>query len=280
MIGEFIESWPLFWQTYIASILMALVMSWLGVLVVTRNQVFIAAAIAQASLFGLALSLFMGFTYPILLVLLMSITSSILIGSGSHVANNTSEERTSWVFLLASCGSVLLLANQPNGLRQLQSAMASTIIGVTDIDVWLFAAFSIIALILVLALHRPLALLIADPVMAISVGMRFGLWILIISVSLGIVTGLAIRSSGMLFTFGCLVLPALAARNFCKEIRTMFLISPIVATSSVILGLLIAHSRDLPPGQTIVVIQAVVLLCSWIWKEIRTSLALSLSNIS
>ena len=58
--------------------------------------------------------------------------------------------------------------------------------------------------------------------MAAAVGMNLKLWGLITSAWLGLAVGLAIRVSGMLYTFGCLVLPALIAKSLGREVCTMF----------------------------------------------------------
>ena len=56
------------------------------------------------------------------------------------------------------------------------------------------------------------------------------------------VVGLAIHSAGLLYTFGCLVLPALTARNLCREVRPMFWVAPTVALSTALVGFPVAHA--------------------------------------
>ena len=58
MILEFLESWTLFSQTYISALLIGASLSLMGVVVVARGNIFVAAALAQASVLGVALSLF------------------------------------------------------------------------------------------------------------------------------------------------------------------------------------------------------------------------------
>ena len=49
MIGRFLESWPLFHNAYLGGWLIGVLLATLGVLVVARDQIFIGAAISQAS---------------------------------------------------------------------------------------------------------------------------------------------------------------------------------------------------------------------------------------
>jgi hypothetical protein len=64
---------------------------------------------------------------------------------------------------------------------------------------------------------------------------------------LGLAVGLSIRSAGMLYTFGCLVLPALVAKNICREVRPMFVVAPAVAVGTATVGFVLANHYDDPP---------------------------------
>lgn len=272
MIGEFIDSWALFGETYIAALLIALSTSMLGVLVVTRNQVFAAASISQASLLGIALSLYFGWSNTIIPVMVLSIAASLLMGRGIITKRGDNEEMTGWVFLVAASSSVLFLAHHPNGMRELQSALASSMIGVSMAEVWMLAIVTAIVVVSIGYYRRPIALFILDPVMAVAVGMSLASWSFFSSVAVGVLAGLSIKATGMLFTFGCFVLPAMAARNFCKELGKMFWVAPVFCLLSVFVALVFSNSRDLPPGQAGVVTMAVGLVVSWVWKRVRDSI--------
>jgi len=84
---------------------------------------------------------------------------------------------------------------------------------------------------------------------------------------------LAIRSSGMLFTFGCMVLPPQMAKNLCRDMTGMFWVSPFMSLGSVIMGLMMGNYYDLPPAQTVVALMSLMLLLSWVFRWIRESLA-------
>jgi ABC-type Mn2+/Zn2+ transport system permease subunit len=128
------------------------------------------------------------------------------------------------------------------------------------------AAFSFLAVLTAGALvflHRPLLLVSVDPPMAAAVGLRPSLYNAVMAVWLGITVGLAIRVSGMLYTFGCLVLPALAARSVAREVREMLLLSPLIGLTASLLGFVIANAYDYPPAQMTVVLLCVILVVGW-----------------
>jgi hypothetical protein len=81
-----------------------------------------------------------------------------------------------------------------------------------------------------------------------------------------------LRSTGLLFTFGCLVLPALAAKSLAREIRSLFWLAPVIAAGGVLAGLILAHSYDFPPGQVIVVVLTLLALGAGGIRQVRQRL--------
>src|SRR5690606_10930547 len=103
-------------------------------------------------------------------------------------------------------------------------------------------------------------------------GMRLGLWAAGLAVVLGLAAGLMLRSTGLLFTFGCLVLPALAAKSLACEIRSLFWLAPLIAVVGVLSGLILAHFYDFPPGQVIVVVLTLISLITGVARVFRQSM--------
>ncbi|MEC7882375.1 MAG: metal ABC transporter permease [Verrucomicrobiota bacterium] len=269
MILEFLESWTLFSRTYISALLIGASLSLMGVVVVARGNIFVAAAVAQASMLGVALSLFFGIGQPVLSAVFCSVGASLLIARKHQEGGaSTSEEMTGWIFLVGGSFSVLLLARMPYGLKEIQSLFSSSIIGASSSDIIVFGILLFIFVGFLVIWSRRLTLYLSDPVMASAVGSNIFLWSIGIASSLGLATGLAIRSSGMLFTFGAMVLPAQMAKIICRNISGMFLVAPVVALLSIMFGLVLGNYYDLPPAQTVVALMCFLLLVTWIFRWI------------
>jgi ABC-type Mn2+/Zn2+ transport system permease subunit len=84
-----------------------------------------------------------------------------------------------------------------------------------------------------------------------------------VAVWLGLAIGLSIRVSGTLYTFGCLVLPALAAKNLAREIRPLLVLAPAIALAAAALGFVLANHFDLPPAHAVVALLCAMLLLAW-----------------
>jgi ABC-type Mn2+/Zn2+ transport system permease subunit len=267
MILEFLESWALFSHTYISALLIGASLSLMGVVVVARGNIFVAAALAQASVLGVALSLFFEIGQPVLFAVFCSVGASLLVSRKHQEGGvSTSEEITGWIFLAGGSLSVLLLARMPYGLKEIQSLFSSSIIGAGSVDIIVFAVLLFVFVGFLALRMRRLTLYLSDPVMAAAVGANIILWSIAISSTLGLVTGLAIRSSGMLFTFGSMILPAQMAKIMCRNISGMFLVAPLMSIFCVLLGLVLGNYYDLPPAQTVVALMCFLLVLTWVLR--------------
>lgn len=270
MISAFLNSWPLFQEAYLAALSCGVLLGVLGVWVVARDELFLAAAVAQASVLGLALAL--TFEWPSSEIPAIGLSVAVAWAAGKRVSRGGlgRDEVTAWAFLLGSSLAVLVLARSPLGMKNVQSVLSSSILGASPFEAGMFGLFAAGALAMVRIQRERFVLILLDPVMASAVGLSVGTWSMAISTTLGLASGMAIRSTGLLFTFGCLVLPALVAKNLCREVRPMFWVAPLVASSAVIIGLVLAHHFDFPPGQLVVAVLAALLVAAWVWRELRT----------
>jgi ABC-type Mn2+/Zn2+ transport system permease subunit len=237
---------------------------------------------SQASMLGIALNLWAGpllsatawaglFTEEAsaLWAVAFSIGCALLSARAAARGGETYEAITGWVFLMAGSFSILILAHSPHGTEEIHRLVASTLIGAQERDVWLFAVLT--ALILAAAaLLRPQIMLYAmDAPMAAAVGLPVRFMNFVFAVVLGIAVGLAIRTSGMLYTFGCLVLPAMAAKALCREVAQMFWVAPVVGLASAVAAFVVANEYDYPPGQMTVAVLSAVVVVAWCVRKVQ-----------
>jgi len=282
VIQEFLSSWPLFQNTYLVGLSIALLLSLVGVLAVARDQIFIGAAISQASTLGIALAMWIGaWAAPAILpwfrsdgflstmAVAFSVIAALITTRGGEESRESHEAITGWVFLVSASLSILIVSHSPHGLEEIHRLLASSIIGATRADVWGFGTLASLTALFLAATHRRILLFLMDPAMAAAVGMNVTRWAAVVSTLLGLAVGLSIRSSGMLYTFGCLVLPALVAKNICREVRPMFLVAPLVALMTGAIGFVLANHYDYPPAQMTVALLSLLLVMAWLFRRLR-----------
>jgi len=268
MVADFFASWSLFAPAYALALLQAAALGLLGVAVVARDEVFLGAALAQASTLGVAMSIAVaatgvaGSVGPWLAGPGASVVA-VLVSGGVALALARREgehgETSAWLFAGCGAATMLVLSKHPQGADVVERLMLSRFVGATAADAW--RALVLLALVVPAAClaRRTLVLVFSDPVMAAAVGIRVDRWSRGVALAIGVGVGLAIASSGLVYTFGCLVLPALCARRVCSSIAGVLCVAPAFGVASALVGLFLAHAADVPPGQAIVVLQAVCL---------------------
>lgn len=281
MIHDFLASWELFGDGYVAGWLLSLLLPLLGVLVVGRDQIFVGAALSQASLLGIAAALRLsgvvgGGVVGLALgsdaalsaaASLCAVLAALVTARAPSRRGESHEAVTGFVFLASASGAVLLLAHGAHGVQEIDRLVASTLLGATRGDVLLLGVLLAATLLVISSRNRELRLLLIDREMAEAVGLRARRWGLAIAVWLGLVVGLSNRLAGAIFTFACLVLPALTARATCREVRTMFVVAPLVGLGSAVVAFVLAHGLDYPPGQTVALVQCLVLAAAWLARR-------------
>jgi ABC-type Mn2+/Zn2+ transport system permease subunit len=283
VIDEFLKSWPLFHNTYVAGWLIAILLSTIGVLSVARDQIFIGAAVTEASTLGIAVGMgltsllthvppcFEGDAFHRAMAVAFSIAATLLTVSWRRTARESHEAVTGWVFLLGGAGSILFVAHSAHGLEEIHRVLASSLIGATGLDVWIFGTLAVAAAVLLRLGYRPILLTSMDEPTASAIGVRTRLWSFGVATFLGLAVGLSIGVSGTLYTFGCLVLPPLAAKNVCRTVGPMFWVSPVVALACGVVSFVVANAGDYPPGQMSVALMCAAVLGAWIFRAFRKS---------
>jgi ABC-type Mn2+/Zn2+ transport system permease subunit len=281
MIESFLSSWTLFHQSYLTGWLICLLLSIIGVLVVARDQIFIGAAVSQASTLGIALTTWAVLVFHLeqfswfepdvffsAMAVIFSVLAASITGRGGETGKESHEAITGWIFLISASLSILIVSHSPHGLEEIHRLLSSSIIGATTSDLWTFGLLTLLTVFLIVFFYRRILLFTLDPSMASAIGMKMKIWSLATSAWLGLAVGLSIRASGMLYTFGCLVLPALVAKNLCREVREMFFVAPVVAILAGITGFVLANDYDYPPGQMTVALYCLLLVLVWTFRRI------------
>lgn len=269
MIADFLAAWPLFHDAWLSGWLLAIVLPVLGVLVVARDQIFLGAAVSQASTLGIATALRIGDAAGggwlasdgmlSAMAVVASMAAAWLMTRGSRHGGTSYEALAGWVFLLAASAAVLVVAHSPHGLEEVHRLVASSLIGASRADLVGFALLAGATGAVVALAHDRLLLLVMDPPMAAAVGVPVTRLNAGIALWIGLVAGLAIRCAGVLYTFGMLVLPALVARSICREVRPMLLVAPGVGLLAAAAGFVLAHHWDYPPAQMTVALLGALL---------------------
>lgn len=276
MIESFVQSWALFHDVYMAGVLIALLLSLVGVVVVARDQIFLGAAVSQASLLGISAGIWLdgmaagtslgwlaSDTTHSLMGGVFAVVGSLAVAAAASSLRETREALTGWLFLAGASLSVLVVSGSPHGMAEVTRLLSSTIIGANHADVTIVVVLFVLTVALLGLKLRPLMLLLVDPEAAAACGIPVRRWERVLAVWLGLAVAWSMHVAGMVFTFGCLVLPALIAKSLVREVRSLFFVAPVVALVGALAGFVVANDRDLPPGQVTVALLCLLQLGAW-----------------
>lgn len=286
-------NWSLYNNMFVQGLLIALTLAMIGVPMVARNQIFKGAAISSASTLGIAVALMIaqyssvhhhtpddihadewlhsdGFK-TVMAVLAAIIASLVVVGRGK--TQNAYEARIGWIFLFSTVAANLLVANSPHSLEEIHRVHSSSILGAVQSENILLTVVSLLTVIMFAKSWRTQMLVATDPEMAGAVGIKTSRWQWLYAIWLAVCIGLSIRFSGVIFTFGLLVLPVFVARSICRSMRSVLIVSPVVAVTCTLLvftaELIPGWSTGLPSEQLTIFVVAAILIPATLFKRSR-----------
>lgn len=280
-MNDLLAAGSLFGTAWASMCLAAVALAWPGILVVARGRIVLAIAAAQAAACGAAAAMVLiglgggGHVHGDGRIHLGALLGGLL---GTAIAWRGPVERAGWLFAAGSAGSVLLVAHSPYGMHDILALQHSNALSAGPVELVGFGLAAIAVAAAVAWRHRELRLLAIDPAGAGSCGLAVGRWNLLIGLALGVLISLAVSSLGLLYTFGCLVLPTLVAARLTAGLWPLLVLVPIIGLSGAIGGILAGHRWDLPPGQAAVAVlvglQPMALVAGWIrqrWRSRRAT---------
>ncbi|MBL8751630.1 MAG: metal ABC transporter permease [Planctomycetes bacterium] len=281
-------TWELFGDAIVVGALLAALLPLLGVLLVLRHQMFLAASIGQAATLGIAFAWCIGGgdghgdTSVAALAAGQSLAMATAIAAmrALSVRDAAFEARAAWTFLFAGSASMLLLANAPHGAHGVQRLVLSSVLGASRTDV--VGAAVLLAIVVVALSWRGRGLLAwaIDPPFAQVVGTPVLAYDLVVGAFVGFAIGFAIQATGLAFTFGATVLPVLAARVLAASLASLLWLAPAVGVAAFGGGFWFGDRADVPPGQSAVVVAAVAVPLAVAIRRVRSGRAPSPSRPS
>ena len=228
----------------------------LGVFLMLRRMSLTADVLAHGILPGIAA----GFLVAGLSVTAMSIGGLlaglvVALGAGaiSRATGGREDAALAALYLVALALGVTLISTRA-GSVELSHLLFGSVLGVDDPALFMMAGVSSLTLVALAFAWRPLVVECFDPSFAAAARARGGAWHMMFLGLVVLNVLAAFQALGTLMAVGLMMLPAVAARHWARNVGGMAYASVAIAILSSAAGLLLSYHLDLPSGPAIVLV--------------------------
>lgn len=248
---------PFLLRAIAAALALAAVAAPLGSLIVWNRMAYFGEAVAQASLIGIALGLFLGIdiTAPVIFATLIMAGLLIVLSRQKVVPLDA---LLGLMHHGALALGVILTLSLTSGVADLMSFLFGDILAVTHTDLYWIYGGGVLVLSILAWLWQPLLRLAVHEDLASAEGVNRDLVKSVFIVLLSLTIAIAIKIVGALLIIAFLIVPAVAARPFAATPERMAALAALVGMASVLLGLWGSLSVDVPAGPAIVLVMALI----------------------
>lgn len=257
MMTEFLSNFMLL--ALLGGLGIALISAPLGVFVVWQRQSYFGATLAHSALLGVSVGLFLhtNLTLSVIVVSLLIAWGVFYLGQTRQLSADT------LLGILAHSSLALglvLISVQDDVQIDLMGYLFGDILSISPVDLGLIALVGVFILLfylrhwqnlLNLTLNRELAQVEGVPVKWVQ--LQFVLL-------LALMIALSMKIVGVLLVTSLLIIPAAAARKLSATPEKMLLMSMVLGSVSVLLGLWASFRWDVPTGPAIVLVATLIFL--------------------
>lgn len=254
----------------LASLLVGIPLSYLGLFVILRRVTFVGVALGQLASAGVALGVLLN--WPLWVG--AGLFTLLGVGSLSVELPRRRVPDEAWIavfYLVSGAAAVILLSIVPGGEADMMGLLFGNILAFDPADLlWMTMVLGAV-LVLHLVFFKEFLLVSFDAEMARVMRYRVGCWTFLFYLTLGLVVAVAVQVAGVMLVFAYLVLPPLVALLSCRKWATSVLISLAVGVVSSVLGVGASLGLDLPTGSAIIVVQFIFLILALMVRKLCSS---------
>lgn len=226
----------------------------LGVFLVLRRMSLVGDAMSHAILPGAAIGfLLFGLSLPAMAAggLVAGLLVALAAGAITRLTQLKEDASFTGTFLLSLAAGVLIISIHGSSI-DLMHVLFGNVLAVDKASLLLVTSIASISALALAAIYRSLIIECFDPGFMRSVGARGTLvhQIFLMLVVLGLVA--AFQALGTLMALGIMILPAIAARFWTKDIDITIAFAVGFALLSSYIGLLLSYHYSMPSGPAIV----------------------------
>ena len=259
---------PLVQNSLIAGLLLGIMGGLVGVFVMTRDMSFAVHGISELSFAGAAIALLIGLN-----VAIGATFGSILAAIIIAIMGTRAKDRNSIIAVLMPFGlgiGILALALYEGRAANKFGLLTGQIIAVDDPQVFWLIATSLVVVIALLVIWRPLSFASLDPEVAEARGVPTKALGIIFMLLLALAVAASVQIVGALLVMTLLVTPAAAALRLTSSPLLVPILSMGFAVVAVVGGILLALGGGLPISPYVTTLSFAIYLVARVIEKVRS----------
>lgn len=242
----------------IAGAVLGLVAGVLAPLIVARNMAFSVHATAEIAFSGGAAALLLGIS-----VGYGALGAAVLIAIVLGVLSRRDSERDSVIGVVLAFGlgvGVLLLSLYTGRSSNKFGLLVGQIVGVDSTSLTLLVTSSIVVLVVLGVIYRPLRFASVDREVAVARGVPDGWLTVLFAVLVGVATALGVQTVGSLLVMSLMITPGAAAMRVTANPLLITVLSVIFAEVAILGGIVLSLPTTVPVSPFVTAISFVIYL--------------------
>lgn len=259
---------------FVACMVLVAIHSYLGLHVIARGVIFVDLSLAQMAALGSVVALLYHVAPDSQTAFVFSLVFTC-IGAALFALTRTRgkgrvphEAIIGIVYVVASAAAILVADKAPRGAEAIHDVLEGSIIWITWPTILTKGAAYVGLGLLHFLLRRQFLKISFQPEEAEREGWNIRFWDFLFYVSFGVAVTMSVPVAGVLLVFTMLVVPAVVAFMFSRNIRTMVLISWGAGAIASLLGLYVSYIGDFPTGPLIVCMYGLVLVGAGVLRKL------------
>jgi len=262
---------------FVACMVLVAMLSYLGLHVIAREVIFVDLSLAQmAALGGLCALLVhvapdsdLAYLFALLATAVGALLFALTRTISREGARVPQEAFIGIVYVVASAAAILVANKVPGGGEAVEKTLVGSILWVTWPTILRLAVAYALLGVFQFALRHKFLTISFHPEEAERLGWKIRWWDFWFYLSFGVVITLAVPVAGVLMVFSFLVVPAVIAFLFTRDMRKLAVISWGSGALASLLGLWVSYKADLPTGPLIVCMYGLLLAVAWAVRRMR-----------
>jgi len=255
----------------LVSVLMGLMLSYLGVHVVGRGIVFVDLALGQISMLGVAVAAYLEMD-PTWISIAFTLAGAVLLSMIKTTDRRLKQEAViGIIYAVSSALTVLLISKAAHGDADIQEVLFGSVFTTTRSQIaWMAGVFGLLAAVHLVFRRQLFEVTRKYEEKELEDLGAFNVWNFVFYISIGLAIVLAVRVGGVIPVFAYLVIPPVSAILVTRRTQAgvVLLALPISVLGSLV-GVYFSVEFDFPAGPSVVAILGAIFAVAAVIRLVR-----------